>query len=322
MHVLVIKAITLPGLTDAQLQAMREAAGPDARITIVANEQEALEHVADAEVILGGIDESLYAAATQLRWVHATSSGVDFMLFPDFVASPVLLSGEKGLVGPHLADHAMGLLLALTRRIAAAVRDGPHSWDRRVAYREEEIELEGLRLGLLGYGGTGRALARRGAGFGMQLRALDLHPMAGDERVDTIEPVEALDDLLAHSDVVAVCLPLTPMTRSLIDARRLATMKPGAIIINVTRGEIIDHRALVDALRSGHLGGAGLDVQHLEPLPADDPLWSLPNVVLTPHTAGASQLRAGRNVDRFIENLRRYRAGERLLGLVDKQLGY
>ena len=322
MNIVVITAITLPEISDVQMRAMRDAAGPDARITVVASEAEALEHAAETEIILGIIDARLFSAAEHLRWVHATASGVDFMLFPDFVASEVVLTGEKGLVGSHLADHAIGLLLTITRRIAAAVRDGPASWQHRVSYRQEELELEGLMLGILGYGGTGRALARRGAGFGMRLRALDLHAVDGDVYVPEVEPAEALPRMLAESDVVAVCLPLTPVTRAMIDERRIAMMKPGAIIINVTRGEIIDHPALVAALTSGHLGGAGLDVHHLEPLPEDDPLWRLPNVVMTPHTAGASQLRAGRNLDRFIENLRRYRKGDPLLGLVDKQLGY
>jgi phosphoglycerate dehydrogenase-like enzyme len=134
--------------------------------------------------------------------------------------------------------------------------------------------------------------------------------------------MERLDDLLAASDVVAVGAPLTPATRGLFDDARFAAMRPGALLVNVTRGEIVDGDAIVAALRSGRLGGAALDVAPIEPLPADHPLWTFDNVVMTPHTAGASQLRGPRNVARFCENLRRARTGDPLLGVVDKELGY
>ena len=133
---------------------------------------------------------------------------------------------------------------------------------------------------------------------------------------------DRLPELLAASDVIAVCCPLTAETRNLFNDTTFTQMKRGAFLVNVTRGEIIDGDALVRALRDGRCGGAGLDVAPLEPLPADHPLWTLESVVMTPHTAGASQLRASRNLDRFCENLRRVRTGEPLLGVVDKQLGY
>ena len=134
--------------------------------------------------------------------------------------------------------------------------------------------------------------------------------------------MDRLDDLLHTSDAVAIGAPLTDETRGLFDDTRFAAMKPGALLVNVTRGEIVDGDALVRALRSGRLGGAALDVAPIEPLPADHPLWTFDNVVMTPHTAGASQLRGPRNIARFCENLRRAGGGEPLMGLVDKQLGY
>ena len=305
-----------------QRRAIAEAAGPGSVVTVAGNRDEALAAAPSVEVIFGSIDPELYLRAPGLRWVQVTGSGVDGLLFPALRDGPVLLTGEKGLVGAHLADHAMALLLALTRRIGEAVRDGPAAWHHRLAYRQGMIELEGLSLGLVGFGGTGRALARRAAGFGMAVRAVDQAGMAGTAEVPVVEPLSRLDDLLGASDVVALCLPLTRETRGLFDRARLAACKPGALLINVTRGELVDGAALVEALTSGHLGGAGLDVQHREPLPADDPLWALDNVVMTPHTAGASQLRAGRSIARFIDNLGRYRRGEHLVGLVDKTLGY
>lgn len=312
----------LTGLSEAQLAAVGEAAGPGARVTVARDRVAALSAAEDAQVIFGLIDEALYRRAQRLRWVQVTSSGVDTILFPALRDGPVLLTGEKGLVGPHLADHAMALLLALTRRLGEAVAAGPAGWQKRLELRRRMVELEGLHMGIVGFGGTGQALARRAAGFGLVLRAVDREALPGTTEVPRVAPLEELDAVLAGSDVIALCLPLTPETRGLFDRARLASCKPGALLINVTRGELVDGAALVEALESGHLGGAGLDVQHREPLPAEDPLWRLPNVVMTPHTAGASQLRAGRSVARFIENLGRYRRGKPLLGLIDKQLGY
>ncbi len=322
MNVLVLLDMVLPQVSEAQRAAITEAAGPAARVTVAGDHTEALAAAGEAEVILGSVDEEVFAAAPRLKWVQAAASGVDFMLYPALRESDVLFTCEKGLVGPHLADHAMALLLALTRQLAAAVRAGPGAWDRRLDYRRREIELAGLALGLVGFGGTGRALARRAAGFGMRIRAVDRAPMAGTAEVHEVEPLEHLDAMLGESDVVALCTPLTEETRGLFDAERFAALKPGALLINVTRGELVNHKALVAALESGRLGGAGLDVTSVEPLPAEDPLWGFDNVVMTPHTAGASQLRAGRNIDRFVENLGRYRRGEALIGEVDRDLGF
>ncbi len=322
MNILIITDFVLPEVTEAQRQAIEIAAGPGARVTVATDRDAALAAAPETEVLLGAIDPEFFALAPNLKWVQAAASGVDFMLFPAFRDSDVVMTGEKGLVGPHLADHAMALLLALVRRLAEAVKDGPASWDKRLDYRRRELELEGLTMGIIGFGGTGRSLAQRAAGFDMRVRAVDREPVPGTPAVGVVEPLDSLHDMLGVSDVVALCSPLTGETRGMFDADCFAAMKPGAILINVTRGELVVHEALVAALASGHLGGAGLDVHHAEPLPADDPLWGHPNVVMTPHTAGASQLRAGRNIDRFVDNLVRFRRGEALVGRVDKALGY
>ena len=322
MKILAVTNMILPEIDEAGRRAILEAAGPGAEITVAATREEALAAAPGTEVLFGYLDAALFALMPDLKWVQATASGVDAMLFPACRESDVVLTCEKGLVGSHLADHAMALLLAVTRRLALAVRAGPESWSSRLQYRREQLELEGLSLGIVGFGGTGRALARRAAGFDMTIRALDRSALAGTAEVAEVAPFEALDALLAASDVVALCAPLTAETRHLMNRARFAAMKPGAILVNVTRGELVEQEALIDALESGHLGGAGLDVVHSEPLEADDPLWRYPNVVMTPHTAGASQLRAGRNMARFIENLGRCRNGEPLLGVVNKELGF
>ncbi len=322
MNILVITDFVMAAVDDERQRAIEALAGPDPMVTIADSREQVLAAAPEADVILGSVDEEVFAAATKLKWIQATAAGVDMMLFPELRNSKVLLSCEKGLVGSHLADHAMALLLALVRELATAVREGPAAWNSRLDYRLRELELEGLAMGIVGFGGTGRAIAKRAAAFGMTVRALDLFPMAGTAEVAEVEPLDNLDDLLAASDVVALGAPLTDETNGMFDAGRFAHMKPGALLINVTRGELVDHDALVAALESGRLGGAGLDVTPVEPLPADDPLWRFPNVVMTPHTAGASQHRAGRTLDRFIENLGRFRRGEPLLGAVDKALGF
>lgn len=322
MRVVVIPDLTLAPLSEPEIARIEAAGGSGSSVVQLDSAEEAMRAASSMEVLFGQLTPKLFDAAPHLRWVHSSSSGVDHLLFPAFKDSPVVLTGEKGLVGPHLADHAMGLLLALTRKIAIAYRDGPESWNKRVEYRTAEIELEGLTLCVVGFGGTGKCIAKRAAGFDMKLCAVDIYPMDGTLEVPNVEPMDALPARLAEADVVAVCLPLTEATEAMFSDEIFGYLKPGAILINVTRGEIIDHQALLRALGSGRLGGAGLDVHYQEPLPGDDPLWRNPNVVMTPHTAGASQLRSGRNYERFVDNVGRFQRGEPLLGEVDKQLGF
>jgi phosphoglycerate dehydrogenase-like enzyme len=254
--------------------------------------------------------------------VHSITAGADAYLFPAMMESDVLLTGDKGLVGTHLAEHAMGLLLAINRRLARAFLDGPESWNHRVEYRREEFELEGLTLGIVGLGGTGREIARRAAAFGMRCIAVDCDPVPTTPEVPEVWGTDRFEELLQTSDVVASGLPLTPDTREIFGERAFQLMKPSAILVNVTRGELVDGEALARAVRNGDIAGAGLDVAPIEPLPPDHPLWTTPNVVMTPHTAGASQYRVGRNLDRFCRNIERYRAGEPLDGIIDKVRGF
>lgn len=322
MKVLVMTGLTLPSVSDAELAAIREAAGPGSVVEVVGGVKAAVPHAADTDVILGVLPPRLLEAAPKLRWVHATASGVDMFMYPAFQDSDIVLTGEKGLVGGHLADHGFGLLLALTRQIHTAIKLGPDAWPQREAMRAKELELEGLTMGIVGFGGTGRAMARRALGFGMQLLALDELPVPAGDGVDEVWPASRLGELLGASDVVAVCCPLTTATDKLFDDAAFAAMKPGAIICNVTRGEVVDGDALVRALASGRLGGAAMDVMPGEPLAADHPIWGFDNVAMTPHTAGASQYRASRNVARFVDNLGRMARGEELVGVVDKQAGF
>ena len=322
MRVIVMPGLTLPTVSEDQLDAIRAAAGPEADVVVANNREDALAMIADAEVLLGYLTQDLFAEAKQLKWVHATASGVDGYLFDEFKHSDIPLTGEKGLVGPHLADHAFALLLALTRSLKPALTLKGEAWGARVPMRRAAFELSGLTMGIVGYGGTGKAIGQRARGFGMNVRAIDALPVPGTPEVPVVLGMNSLPNLLAKSDVVAVCTPLTAETRHLFNGETFAQMRPGAVIVNVTRGEIIELEALIDAVESGHLRGAALDVVEGEPLPPDHRVFAIDNIVMTPHTAGASQLRAGRNLDRFCENLRRYRRGQELVGQVDKEAGF
>jgi D-3-phosphoglycerate dehydrogenase len=238
------------------------------------------------------------------------------------VASDVLLTGEKGLVGEHLGDHAFALLLALTRQLKRAILEAPATWPLRPVLRKVMLELSGSTLGIVGLGGTGSAVAKRARAFGMDCIAVDLEKVDPSPDVSELWGMDRFHDLLARSDVIVVCCPLTPLTRGMFDDAAFSAMKPTAYIVNVTRGPIIGRDAIANALKTGKIAGAGLDVTPIEPLPEDDELWTLPNVVITPHTAGASQFRAHRNVLRFVENLKHYRRGEPLEGLIDKAKGF
>jgi phosphoglycerate dehydrogenase-like enzyme len=312
----------MPKVEDSLLARIRETAGADVRITVAKSVAEAADAMEDVEVILGVITPAMFARAKKLTWVHAITSGADSYLFPEMVNSEVMLSGDKGLVGTHLADHTFALLLSLTRRLARAVQDAPHSWKNRVAYRAEEFELEGCTMGIVGFGGTGRQIARRAKAFGMHCIAVDCDPVPPSPEVSEVWGSNRLDELLRTSDVVTSGLPLTKDTRNLFNARAFSLMKPSALFVNVTRGELMDSDALIAAVNSGKIAGAGLDVGPQEPLPSDHPLWSTPNVVMTPHTAGASQFRISRNLDRFCRNIALYRAGKPLEGQINKSRGF
>ena len=321
MKVLIVTAMTLPEVTEEELAEIYVASG-EGDIVIANSPEEARPHWVDAEVALGTFDRETYLTAKNLRWLQSTAAGADMLMFPELQASDLVLTGEKGLVGPHLADHAFALLLSLTRQLKRAFAEAPRSWPSRPAMRKVMYELEGSTMGVVGLGGTGRAIAQRAVAFGMDVIAVDPDPVPQPPTVSELWGMDRFHELLSKSDVVAVCCPLTPETRGMFDDAAFDAMRPTAYIVNVTRGPIIDGPSITRAIEQGQIAGAGLDVTPIEPLPEDHPLWSFPNVVITPHTAGASQARARRNIRRFIENLPRYRNGTPLEGVVDKQRGF
>jgi D-2-hydroxyacid dehydrogenase (NADP+) len=284
------------------------------------SEGEALELMPEIDVVLGGLSRDMFLRGDRLRWVQATGAGVNDLLYPELVESDVVLTSAKGIVGVHLADHAMALLLTLTRGIIRAVRTP--NWDQRAPIRAVSWELLDHTMGIVGLGGTGRELAVRADAFGMRVIAVDPEDVDVPGCVRACWKMDRFLDLLSESDVVAICAPLTPETEGIFDREAFRRMKGDALLINVTRGRIVQEDALLEALEQGLIGGAGLDVTPQEPLPTDHPLWRMENVVVTPHTAGGSPVRMDRTVGLFCENLRLLLAGAPLTSIIDKRKGY
>lgn len=312
--------VLVRGLLEPHHLEKVRAVSEDVEILTLDSIGEVLEAMPDVDVVFGAFTRDMFERGKRLRWVQLMSAGADNLMFPAFVESDVVLTSAKGLVGTHLADHAMALLLGLTRGIAHAVRKP--SWDQRMPIRRISWELNGRTMGIVGLGGTGRELAVRAHGFGMKIIAVDPEPVESPDVVEQVWTMNRFHELLAESDVVAICAPSTDETRGMFDREAFREMRRHALLINVTRGDIMDEDALMEALEQGQIGGAGLDVTPYEPLPDDHLLWSLDNVMVTPHTAGGSPDRLDRSVDLFCGNLERFLAGEPLLNVIDKQKGY
>jgi phosphoglycerate dehydrogenase-like enzyme len=321
MKLVILSNMVIPEVAEAELQAVEAIARKAGLDVVVAGTREAqIEAIGDADIAFGGISEEVFRHAGRLRWIQSVGAGVDRYLTPVFAGSDVILTSEKGLVGTHLAEHAFAHLLALTRGIATALRE--RRWDVRFAIRAAAWELTGRTMGVVGLGGTGVEVARRAHAFGMRVLATDPEPVEQPSFVERLWRPDRFHDLLRESDAVVVTCPLTAQTRGMFDEVAFRAMRRHAVLVNVSRGEIMEMEALIGALQSGLIAGAGLDVTPREPLPPDNPLWAMENVIITFHTAGASPYRGGRIVERFRRNLAHLLAGEPLEGVIDKRKGY
>src|SRR5688572_8033004 len=293
-----------------------EFVAPDDRARVI-------PELADAEIIFGGVSDEEFKAAKNVKWIQAASAGVEFMWkVPAIVEHPVVVTNARGAHAATIAEHTFALLLGLTRQIVPHYEyQKLHQWGRG-DFSPKLNGIKGLTMAVVGFGNIGKAIARRALGFEMNVIAVDAHPVPGIEGVKEVLSLERLNEVCKEADVLVVATPITPQTRGMIGAAQIRAMKPGSYVLAVSRGGIIDEPALIEALKSGHLAGAGLDVTAVEPLPADDPLWDAPNLLITPHDSGASKLTTELMWSIFHENLDRYQRGEQLSNLVDKKLGY
>jgi phosphoglycerate dehydrogenase-like enzyme len=285
------------------------------------------EHLRDAEIIFTiSLRPEQFALAHSLRWMHAPTAAVHQLLFSELVDSEVVVTNSREVHGPVVAEHVIALIFALAKKIPQAVLlQQKHVWGQEAIWNEgvHPREIAGATLGLIGVGSIGSRVAQMASALDMRVIAVREHVEKG--RPDYVEQIfapAALDKLLRQSDYVVMAAPLLGETRGLINAARLAVMKPDACLINVGRGPQVDEVALAEALHTKRIAGAALDVFEREPLPADSPLWSAENLLITPHTAGLTEKLWHRHYELFSGNLRRYLAGQPLQFAVDKQKGY
>jgi len=320
MKILFVPNLIVSGLSEADRANILKAAGPGARLVEAKDQATQRRELPDTDILFGRVHADLFSLAPKLRLYHSIGAGVDNILNAELANSNVPLASEKGDVGIHLSEHAFALLLGLTRGLHTAIRTPDYGL--REPIRVHQRELYEQTMGIVGFGGTGRAVAKRAVAFGMRVLGVDIEHVDPEPGVEAIWTPDRLPDLLGASDVVVIALPLTKATHHLFTRERFLQMQRHAILINVTRGEIIRGEDVLAAVNEGLIWGAGLDVTDPEPLPKDHPLWRHPRVIVTPHTAGGSPRRAGRVIATFCENLRRLNAGRPLLALIDNQKGY
>jgi phosphoglycerate dehydrogenase-like enzyme len=286
------------------------------------NEKEAIDNLEGAHASYGFISRSLLVKGRDLRWVQQPSAGVEqLMEIPELVESEIVLTNMQRVFAPPIADQAIGYLLAFTRGLAHFIRAQPSQEWRSRQPGVVLDELQGKTILIIGMGGIGSEIARRAAAFGMRVLATDPKVWDKPPFVDELHKPDAFHRLLPGADVVASAVPLTKESRGMIGEKEFGMMKPGVVLLNVSRGRVVDTAAMVRALESKHLAAAGLDVTDPEPLPKGHPLWSQ-NVIITPHSAGQSPGTDRRRHELFRENLGRFARGEMLLNVVDKKVGY
>jgi len=284
------------------------------------------EKIGEADILFAGrITEEQLARAAKLRWIQVPWAGVNNLLSVEALrASDIIVTNSSGVMSDSVADHVLGLMLALTRDLPAQIRaQARHAWEgyEVVNDRRRQI-LRGKTLGILGYGAIGRDVALRARGFGMRIIAMKRDVATAPPELDRLYAPEQLDELLRASDIVVVTLPLNDATRGLIGRRELELMRPTAFFINIARGGIVREEEIIEALRTHTIAGAALDVFEKEPLPPESPLWSMENLIVTPHTAGGYEGFWRATVDLFIDNLGRYLRGEPMRNVVEKEEGY
>ncbi len=331
------------------LERIRQAS-PGSRIVMVSREGLADGPLDDVEVLLRGwlsteAYERILARAPRLAWVHSATAGVERVLTPATVARGIVITNARGVFSRPIAEYVMTMILAVSRRLPQLLElQRERTWQPL-----EGVELRDLTVGIVGLGSIGRAVGDLAAGFGCRVVATRRHAPGGEMPtwpagatanaavpdgeapllrpsrgvgIRTLGGPERLSDLLRDADFVVLAIPLTPETANLINDATLAQFKPGAWLINVARGGLIDERALLRALRDGPLGGAVLDTFREEPLPASSPFYDQPNVIVTPHTSWSSGRVLDSSIELFAENLVRFAAGQPLHNVVDPAVGY
>jgi len=298
------------------------ASCPPGTEVIDAGQQRIAAEILEADVFCGHAKVPMPWAQVvrrgRLAWIQSSAAGLDHCLVPEVIASDVVVTSASGLFADQVAEQMLALLLGLLRGLPVFFR----AMQKREFIRRPTRDLHRATVGIVGLGGNGTRIAQVLRPFKTRIIATDMFTDEVPDCVDELRHADQLDWLLAAADVVILTVPLNAQTQGMMAAPQFSRMKPGSILINVARGPVVNEADLVTALQSGHLGGAGLDVTETEPLPQTSPLWDMPNVIITPHVGAQSRWRADDTTNLVCENLRRYFAGNRLLNVVDKRLGY
>ena len=308
-------------LNESEIADLRRSA-PSLNIVFASRDNLAQELV-DADGVVGGLTREQFLSAKKLKWMQITSAGVEnFLSIPEIKNSQVTMTNMKIVQGIEIADHALGLLLALTRRLDVAMKDRESETWRTLADYGPPLELQGKTAVIVGVGGIGTQIAVRAKAFGMTVIGVDPKDIPYSPYLDRTVWPDRLDSVLPEADVVFISAPHTPQTEGMIGAAQFGKMKKGVLFIAVSRGKIYDNMALVESLKSGRVAAAGLDVTETEPLPKGHPLWKTGRVIITPHIAGRSDGEGARYFELYKDNLIRFAKGEPLRHTVDKQAGF
>lgn len=318
--------VTCFPLVDSHVRQIQEAGQDDFEV-VVSGQDSIADDIFKADIFCGHakveVDWAAVVAAGKLHWIQSSAAGLDHCLTQPVIDSSILVSGCSGLFANQVAEQTMALLMGLIRRMPVFYR----AQQIKQYVRRPTDNLFGRTVGIVGLGGNGQRIARVLRPIAGRIVGTDCFPQACQHLIDdgTIQEVmgaDSLESMLPECDVVVITLPLSEMNEQRIGDEQFKLMKPGAYVINVGRGSVVETASMIRYLASGHLGGAGIDVVDPEPLPPESPLWEMENVVISPHVGAQSPLRIPVTIDLFCENMYRFSNGESLLNQVDKKLGF
>jgi phosphoglycerate dehydrogenase-like enzyme len=311
------KIVILPPLRGDDWPERIRGVVPGAEVVVCSDAAAAAAAIGDADAAFGTVPREVLARAGRLRWIQAPMAGPPAgWYYPELVEHPVVVTNMRGIFNDHLGAHILAFVLAFARGLHCYL---PRQLGREWRPEAPRVHLPEATALLVGVGGIGGEAARLLAAFGVTVLAVDPRQSSPSPGVAELRPPEALDDLLPRADFVIITAPETPQTQRLFDRARLRRMKPSAYLINISRGAIVVLDDLVAALQAKELAGAALDVYEQEPLPPDHPLWTVEGVLLTPHVGGEGPYLPERRAEIFLDNCRRFAAGESLRNVVDKR---
>jgi len=294
---------------------------PEDRVLAIADEK-GLAAAADAEVAFSGNNprrvRQLLDATPKLRWYHTVSAGVENMPLPELAQRGIVLTNNSGSYDIQIAEHLMAFVFAVSRQLHR-YRDNQRASEWK---EQQHQELRDATIVVYGMGSIGGEIARLASAVGMRVIGVRRRSGPSEPGIDRVVAADRLAEVVGEADYLAIAAPLTSATRGAISRDVISRMKPTAWIMNIARGAIVDEPAMIEALQAKRIGGAALDVFTTEPLPKESPLWTLENVIITPHHSGSSPRAGERTLALFAENLRRYKAGEPLINRVDFEAGY